>query len=78
MKRKFIVNILVVVNDEEQYSIWPEFREIPAGWYSANFSGTKEECLAHIETVWKDITPKSVREQNRQYAERNTTNTEII
>lgn len=67
------MKMLVVMNDEEQYSIWPEFREIPEGWRSVDFSGTKEECLAHIESVWKDITPKSVREQNLQYAQKGST-----
>ncbi len=53
---------LVVINHEEQYSIWPEHRDIPLGWEKEGFSGTKEECLAHIDDVWKDITPKSVRD----------------
>jgi MbtH protein len=53
----------VVLNDEEQYSIWQSGREIPAGWRQSGFNGTREACLAHIEQVWKDITPKSVRER---------------
>jgi MbtH protein len=52
---------LVVVNDEEQYSIWPEGRELPAGWRGEGAAGTREECLAHIDLVWTDITPRSVR-----------------
>ncbi|MBB3811696.1 MbtH protein [Xanthomonas arboricola] len=56
------VEYFVVINDEEQYSIWPVFREIPLGWYKEGKAGTKQECLDHIEQVWKDITPKSVRE----------------
>jgi MbtH protein len=51
----------VVVNDEEQYSIWPASRQIPAGWRRTGFQGPRPACLAHIETVWTDITPKSVR-----------------
>jgi MbtH protein len=51
----------VVVNHEEQYSIWPTFKEIPLGWKDAGVAGTKEECLAHIEKVWTDIRPLSVR-----------------
>lgn len=51
----------VVVNDEEQYSIWVEDREIPAGWRATGFAGSREECLAHIDETWKDITPASVR-----------------
>jgi MbtH protein len=51
----------VVVNGEEQYSIWPADREIPGGWQAAGTMGSKDECLAHIESVWTDITPLSVR-----------------
>jgi MbtH protein len=52
---------LVVCNDEEQYSIWDQQAEIPAGWYPEGFSGTRTECLEHIETVWTDMRPRSVR-----------------
>ncbi len=51
----------VVVNDEEQFSIWPDFRPLPAGWRTVGVSGGKEECLAHIETVWTDMRPLSLR-----------------
>jgi MbtH protein len=51
----------VVVNDEEQYSIWPADREIPAGWREVGTAGPKDECLTYIESVWTDITPLSVR-----------------
>jgi MbtH protein len=51
----------VVVNDEEQYSIWFTDRELPAGWQAVGVSGSKDECLAHIREVWTDITPLSVR-----------------
>jgi MbtH protein len=51
----------VVVNDEEQYSIWFCDRELPAGWHAVGVSGPKDECLAHIREVWTDITPLSVR-----------------
>ncbi|MGI5346814.1 MbtH family protein [Streptomyces sp. CA-250714] len=51
----------VVVNDEEQYSIWPAERGVPAGWRSVGVEGDKASCLAHIERVWTDITPLSVR-----------------
>lgn len=51
----------VVVNDEEQYSIWPAGREVPAGWRTDGRTGTKEECLSHIETVWQDMRPRSLR-----------------
>jgi MbtH protein len=51
----------VVVNAEEQYSIWPVDRELPAGWHRDGFRGPKSDCLAHIDTVWTDITPLSAR-----------------
>lgn len=54
-------DFLVVVNDEEQYSIWPSDRDLPAGWRAEGTRGGKESCLAHIEQVWTDIRPLSVR-----------------
>jgi len=51
----------VVVNHEEQYSIWPTYKEVPLGWNTVGVSGSKEECLAHIEQIWTDIRPLSVR-----------------
>jgi MbtH protein len=51
----------VVVNDEEQYSIWVVGRELPAGWRATGTQGTKAECLDHIATVWTDLRPLSVR-----------------
>ena len=55
----------VVVNDEEQYSIWPAGRDNALGWKDAGKSGTKEECLAHIKSVWTDMRPLSIRMQGR-------------
>lgn len=52
---------LVVVNHEEQYSVWAADRELPAGWRAEGFSGTREECLEHIERVWTDMRPLSLR-----------------
>lgn len=52
---------MVVQNDEEQYSIWPAGRELPAGWRQTGFSGPKQECLAHIDEVWVDMRPASLR-----------------
>jgi len=54
---------LVVINHEEQYSIWPTEREIPLGWSAVGFAGTKVECLDHISQVWTDMRPKSLRER---------------
>jgi MbtH protein len=53
----------VVVNDEEQYSVWAGDRPAPAGWHDAGFAGSKEECLAHVESVWDDMRPRSLREE---------------
>ncbi len=54
---------LVVVNAEEQYSIWPEYREIPAGWRAAGKSGPKQVCLDYIKEVWTDMRPLSLRKK---------------
>lgn len=54
---------VVVMNHEEQYSIWPEWKDIPNGWIAVGKSGEKEECLAYIKTVWTDMRPLSVRKQ---------------
>ena len=51
----------VVVNDEEQYSIWPATRANPLGWRDAGKSGPKAECLAYIKDVWTDMRPLSLR-----------------
>jgi MbtH protein len=51
----------VVMNDEEQYSIWPVALAVPAGWQQVGKTGTREECVAHIDEVWTDIRPKSLR-----------------
>lgn len=58
-------NILykVVVNHEEQYSIWPADRINPPGWQDANKSGLERECLAYIAEVWTDMRPLSLRKQ---------------
>ncbi|MFD5035176.1 MbtH family protein [Streptomyces sp. NPDC058405] len=51
----------VVVNEEEQYSLWPTDKPLPAGWRAAGFEGVKQECLQHIDTVWTDMRPRSLR-----------------
>ncbi|MEN1835431.1 MbtH family NRPS accessory protein [Pseudomonas lijiangensis] len=53
---------LVVVNDEEQYSIWPDYRSVPQGWRTLDVRGSKEECLSYIEKVWTDMRPLSLRQ----------------
>jgi MbtH protein len=54
----------VVVNHEEQYSIWPADRELPAGWNDGGKTGLKQECLAHIGEVWTDMRPLSLRKSS--------------
>lgn len=58
----------VVVNHEEQYSIWPADRELPAGWSKEGFSGVKEACLSHIDEVWTDMRPLSLRRRMSEAA----------
>ncbi len=53
----------VVVNDEEQYSIWPADRDLPLGWREAGKSGTKKDCLDYIGEVWTDMRPLSLRKK---------------
>ena len=56
----------VVVNHEEQYSIWPEARPLPLGWSDAGKSGPKAECLAYVDAVWTDMRPLSLRKKMEQ------------
>ena len=57
----------VVVNDEEQYSIWRTGRELPAGWHAEGFTGTEDECLAYIDQTWTDMRPASLRRWMRDH-----------
>ncbi|MGW5053659.1 MbtH family protein [Actinokineospora sp. NPDC004072] len=52
----------VLVNDEEQYSLWPAHLDIPAGWRFEGTTGTREECSKHVDEVWTDMRPRSLRE----------------
>lgn len=52
---------VVVVNHEEQYSIWPQYRELPKGWRAAGKQGSRRDCLEYIEGVWTDMRPLSLR-----------------
>lgn len=58
----------VVMNHEEQYSIWPEYKENPPGWNSAGKIGPKAECLAYIKDVWTDMRPLSLRKKMEEMA----------
>jgi uncharacterized protein YbdZ (MbtH family) len=62
----------VVVNHEEQYSIWPDCKEMPLGWKSVGKSGLKSECLEYIKEVWTDMRPLSLRKQMAAAAEMRT------
>lgn len=53
----------VVINAEEQYSVWPASKEPPLGWHLVGKEGSKEECLDYIRRVWTDMRPKSLRTQ---------------
>ncbi len=59
---------LVVLNHEQQYSIWPAHRELPSGWQADGTSGTREQCLEHIGRVWTDMRPLSLRQQMDEWA----------
>ncbi len=61
---------LVVVNHEEQYSIWPEGRDIPDGWKSLGKPRSKQACLDEIETLWTDMRPLSLRRKMQEQADR--------
>ena len=51
----------VVVNHEEQYSIWPAGRDNPPGWRDAGCQGSRQECLAWVKETWTDMRPASLR-----------------
>jgi MbtH protein len=53
----------VLVNDEEQHSLWPEGKELPDGWRSAGKRGSKQDCMDHVDAVWTDMRPRSLRER---------------
>jgi MbtH protein len=61
----------VVVNHEEQYSIWPANRENALGWKDASKTGLKSECLEYIKEVWTDMRPLSLRKQMEEAASKN-------
>jgi len=56
----------VVLNHEEQYSIWPTYKDIPGGWKAAGKIGKKQECLAYIKEVWTDMRPLSLRKHMKE------------
>lgn len=60
----------VIVNHEEQYSIWPADREPPLGWRTHGMQGTRAECLAYIDEIWTDMRPLSLRKAMEEVARR--------
>jgi MbtH protein len=61
-------SLKVLVNHEEQYSLWPDFLDVPAGWKDTGVAGTKDECLAYVDEVWTDMRPLSLRKQMQESA----------
>lgn len=62
----------VVMNHEEQYSIWPSYRDNPLGWTDVGKTGLKEECLDYIKEVWTDMRPLSLRQWMAEQAEQSS------
>jgi MbtH protein len=60
-EREDTTTYVVVMNHEEQYSIWPAYKDVPAGWQTAGKQGSKAECLQYIGEVWTDMRPLSLR-----------------
>lgn len=58
----------VVINLEDQYSIWPKRKEVPYGWKTVGKFGPKDECLAYVKEVWTDMRPKSLKEAEAERA----------
>ena len=54
---------LVLVNDEGQHSLWPEFAQVPGGWTSVHGPDTRDACLAYVERSWTDLRPRSLAER---------------
>lgn len=54
---------LVLVNDEDQHSLWPSFAEVPAGWNRVFGEAGREACLAYVEQHWTDLRPRSLRDR---------------
>lgn len=53
---------LVLVNDEDQHSLWPQFADVPDGWTVVHGPAGRDECLAYVEEHWTDMRPRSLRE----------------
>ncbi len=67
---------VVVINIEDQYSIWPKKKDIPYGWEAIDKFGSKDECLSYIKEVWKDLRPKSLKDSTANIKTQNITSLE--
>lgn len=65
---------IVLINDEEQYSLWFKTKQIPAGWRAVGKEGTKEECSKYVDEVWTDMRPLSLRKLMAEQAAREGSN----
>jgi MbtH protein len=72
------IQFKVVANHQEQYSIWPEFKKIPAGWIAVGPEGHREECLQYVEKIWTDMRPKTLRDKMKKEQEDAPTASEAI
>ena len=54
---------IVLINHEEQYSLWPKHKAIPPGWQDVGMEGTREKCSQYVDEAWTDMRPKSLREK---------------
>lgn len=53
----------VLINDEEQYSLWQSGLEVPAGWRAIGFEGSRQDCMTEVDRLWTDMRPRSLRER---------------
>jgi MbtH protein len=63
-------DFIVLINDEEQYSLWSSSIPVPDGWRVVHGPAAKQACLDYVDEVWKDLTPRSVRLRLEEVAER--------
>lgn len=54
---------IVLINGEEQYSLWLKDKKIPPGWKSVGKEGTKSDCMSYVDSVWTDMRPLSLRKK---------------
>ncbi len=62
-QEEFVEKYFVVKNEEEQFSIWPSYKDMAPGWQAIGDERTKEECLEYINEVWTDMRPLSLRKK---------------